>query len=161
LALLKPGEIFGELEVVDENLRGSQSQAHTEVEICILGRQHLLQLMLAKPEMGIRMSKLIGFRRQVIESHLGNLVFKNVLQRLTTLLVELTSQFGQKEPDGIRIDVPLTHQDIADLIGASRATVTEVLDTLQKKGLLQTKRKFLKINKLDEIERLSGYQTGR
>lgn len=154
LALLKPGEIFGELEAVDEGVRDTQAEAHSDVLICVLSRQDLTRLMEAKPELGIRLSKLIGFRRRVIENRLENLVFKSVAQRLVLLLLELADKFGEKDAQGIRIDLPLTHEDLANLIGTARATLTEVLNAFKKEGLLETEGKRITIKKPEGLKLL-------
>ncbi|MBI4373228.1 MAG: Crp/Fnr family transcriptional regulator, partial [Candidatus Omnitrophica bacterium] len=114
LALLKPGDIFGELEAVgEEGSRDEQAEAHSDVFICVLNRNDLMNMMKSKPSLGIRLSKLIGFRRRVIENRMGNLIFKSIPERLSALLTELLGQFGEKTADGVKINIPLTHEDIA------------------------------------------------
>lgn len=154
LALLEPGEIFGELEAVDEGIRDTQAEAHSDVLICVLNRNDLTRLMQAKPELGIRLSKLIGFRRRVIENRLENLLFKSVAQRLVLLLLELADKFGEKDAQGMRIDLPLTHEDLANLIGTARATLTETLNDFKKEGLLETEGKRITIKKPEGLKLL-------
>ena len=78
LAFLKPGEIFGELEVMGETTRDTQAEAHSDLLICVLRRENLMQMMEMKPKLGIQLSKLIGFRRKVIENRLENLIFRSI-----------------------------------------------------------------------------------
>lgn len=137
LTFLKPGEIFGELEAVEDCLRDTQAEAHNDVLICILRQNHLLDFMKTKPELGIRLSKLMGFRRHVIESRLENLVFRSIPQRLAFLLLELGQQFGENNSPALKINIPLTHQDIANLVGAARQTVTETLLDFKSQGLIE------------------------
>lgn len=156
LALLKPGEIFGELEVLGAGETGTQAEAHSDVMICVLRRKDLLGLLQMKPDLGISLSKLIGFRRRVIENRMENLIFRNVPQRLAALFLELKGEFGRNEGDTIKIDVPLTHEDLANLVGSARATVTDVLNDFKKQGIIQTagKRFILKNTKsLEELTR--------
>lgn len=77
LSIIKPGEIFGELEVFNEDSRHTQAVAHSQVLICILKRQELIDMISSNPELGLRLTKIIGFRRRVIENRLENLVFRN------------------------------------------------------------------------------------
>lgn len=155
LALLEPGEIFGELEAVEESVRDAEAEAHTDVLICVLSRGDLMNLVRSKPELGIRLSKLMGFRRRVIENRMENLIYRTIPQRLASLLVELTRQFGEKLPDGIRLSVSLTHEDMASLIGASRATVTEALNELKKQGLIEITGKRITVKQIESLTSLS------
>src|SRR3989344_3010829 len=74
LGLLKSCEIFGELEAVNEEDRQAQAEAHDDLMICVMNRNDFLRLMQSKPELGVRLSKIIGFRRRIIENKLENLI---------------------------------------------------------------------------------------
>lgn len=139
LALLKPGEIFGELEAMGEGTRDGQAEAHSDVLICVLNKNDLMNMLKMKPGLGIRLSKLIGFRRHTIESRLENLVFRSIPEKLASILLELLEQFGEESPEGIKINLSLTHQDLANLIGASRPTVSETLIDFKNEGLIDIK----------------------
>lgn len=154
LALLKPGEIFGELEVVGEGNRDGQAEAHSDVLICALNKNDLMNMMQMKPELGIRLSKLIGFRRHTIENRLENLVFRSIPEKLAALLLELSEQFGEESPEGIKINLSLTHQDLANLIGASRPTVSETLIDFKNKALIDIKGRSLFIKNAARLKSL-------
>ena len=153
MALLKPGEIFGELEALGETKADTQAEAHSDAMICILTRNDLMGLMKAKPELGIRLSKIIGFRRQVIENRMENLIFRNISQRLSSLFIELSEQFGMPGDAGVKITIPLTHEDIANLIGAARATVSETLNEFKNNGLIETSGKCFLIKDMEFLKR--------
>ncbi|MBI4398303.1 MAG: Crp/Fnr family transcriptional regulator [Candidatus Omnitrophica bacterium] len=155
LALLKPGEIFGELDAVSESSRDAQAEAHNDVMICVLARNDLIDLIKAKPELGIRLSKLIGFRRRVLENRIENLIFRSIPQRLALLLLELSEQFGEKSATGINITISLTHQDLANLIGAARATTTEFLNDFKKKSIIEMRGKLIIIKQPEALILLS------
>ena len=155
LALLKPGEIFGELEALGAGETGTQAEAHSDVMICVLRRRDLLGLMQMKPDLGISLSKLIGFRRRIIENRMENLIFRNIPQRLAALFLELKEEFGRNEGDTIKIDIPLTHEDLANLIGSARATVTDVLNDFKRQGIIQTAGKYFILKNDKSLEELS------
>lgn len=155
LGLLKAGEIFGELEAVNEEDRQAQAEAHDDVMICVMNRNDFLRLMQSKPELGVRLSKIIGFRRRIIENKLENLIFKTISQKLGILLLELAEQFGRKEPRGILIDLSLTHQDFANLVAASRTTVTETLQAFREQGFIDIQGRRIRLVKPDALKSLS------
>lgn len=154
LALLKPGEIFGELEALGAGETGTQAEAHSDVMICVLRRKDLLGLMQMKPDLGISLSKLIGFRRRIIENRMENLVFRNIPQRLAALFLELKKEFGRNEGDTIKIDISLTHEDLANLIGSARATVTDVINNFKNQGIIQTAGKYFILKNTKSLEGL-------
>ena len=156
LAFLKPGEIFGELEAVGETTRDTQAEAHSDLLICILRRENLMQMMEMKPRLGIQLSKLIGFRRKVIENRLENLIFRTIPQRLASLLLELAHEFGETNEQAVTINLPLTHQDLANLIGAARPTVTDTFNDFKAKGLVEATGKTITVKNLDALKPLSS-----
>ncbi len=137
LSIIKPGEIFGELEVIDKESRHAQAVAYSHVLICIISRQELIKMISSNPELGLRLTKIIGFRRRVIENRLENLVFRSVIEKLAALLLELKDQFGKETEAGVLIDITLTHKDLANLIGASRTTVSENLCNFITQGIIR------------------------
>lgn len=157
LALLKAGEIFGELEAVNEEDRQAQAEAHDDVMICVMNRNDFLKLMQSKPELGVRLNKIIGFRRRVIENKLENLIFKSIPQKIGILLTELAEQFGKRESRGVLIDLSLTHQDMANLIAASRTTVTEALQSFKDKGFIDMEGKRIRLLKPEALKNLSSF----
>ncbi len=154
LALLKPGEMFGEVEAMDQSRRDTQAEAHSETMICMLGRDDFLRMVQSKPHLGIRLSKLIGWRRRVIENRLENVLFRTTPQKLARLLLDLTEQFGEKTVHGVKITVSLTHNDLANLIGAARATLTETLNDFRREGWIQMQGKSITVLKPDILASL-------
>lgn len=156
LAFLKPGEIFGELEAMGEATRDTQAEAHSDLFICILRREDLMQMMEMKPKLGIQLSKLIGFRRKIIENRLENLIFRSIPQRLASLLIELTHEFGEPAGSAIKINLPLTHQDLANLIGSARPTLSDALTDFQSKGWIDAVGKIITVKNAQALKALSA-----
>lgn len=140
LAFVTPGELFGELSLFDPADRGEYAESATVSTIVRIPRESVQRLMHSELEIAIGVTKLMGFRRQRIENRLRNLLFANNQQRLSHLLLDLAEQFGVVVDGGIRLGLKLSHQEIANLIGSTRETVTLLFGTMKKQGLLQTKR---------------------
>jgi hypothetical protein len=86
---------------------------------------------------------LVGLRRQRIEQRLKNLLFQPLRNRLIHLLVELADRYGRPTPEGLLIDVRLSHQDLAGIVGSSRESVTLGLGELVAEGLLRRRGRRL------------------
>lgn len=83
-----------------------------------------------------------------------NLEYRTVRERIISFLLTMSQRFGQETEDGILIEVPLRHQDIASSINATRETTSRELSALERKGLLENKQSF---TLLKDIEALRKY----
>jgi CRP-like cAMP-binding protein len=94
---------------------------------------------------------LIGSRRQRVEKRLRNLLFRSNRERVIHLLLELCEKYGQMTDDGIALNIRLSHQEMACIIGSTRETVTVVLGQLQKENFLRISRRRVIITDLDRL----------
>src|SRR5690606_25327306 len=78
----------------------------------------------------------VGERRRQIETKLEHLVFRDVQAKLAALLLELGDEYGVDSEDGTQIGLKSTHQEMANLIGSTRETISLTLAQFKKKGLL-------------------------
>jgi CRP/FNR family cyclic AMP-dependent transcriptional regulator len=143
LAILEHGEIFGELALVDEGPRGTIAETLEDTFICVIGRQDFEKLLETKPNLALNVTKLIGLRRKAIEAKVEDLVFRDVSSRLAKLLLELADTYGTQVSNGMRIDVKLTHQELANLIGSTRETTTATLNELKRLGFIEMEKRRL------------------
>ena len=151
ICLLEPGEIFGEVEAMDGTPRETLVQALEPVLVCEITRENFLRFLDRCPAVGIHILKKIGGRLRDIESKFGDLVFQSAPARLAKLLLQLGESMGDREQDRIRLNVRLTHQNLANLIGTSRETVSALLSQFQRQGLLIQDRRQICLLNTDEL----------
>lgn len=156
LALLEPGEIFGELEALDDSPRGALAEALDDTQLCVIQREFFVALIRRKPELSFRLTKLIGFRMRRIESRVEDLVFRDVPARLAHLLIQLSKDHGKGMPEGISLQIKLTHQEMANLIGAIRETVSAILGEWKKEGLIAVEGRRIILYRLDLLQKRAG-----
>jgi CRP-like cAMP-binding protein len=144
LDILGPGEIFGELAVVGEDLRTHSATALDDALICVITRETFEDLLRRHPEMALRVLKLVGLRRRELEMRLEELIFQPVANRLALTLLWQARRHGAKDADG-SVRLPLTQKDLAQLIGASREAVAEQLAEFKRAGLLQTSYRAIRL----------------
>jgi CRP/FNR family transcriptional regulator len=144
LDILGPGEIFGELALVDEEHRSHSAEAIDDVLVCIIKREDFEGILQRHPEMALRVLKLIGLRRRELEMRLEDLVFQPLAGRLALALLWQAQRHGVTETDG-SIRIPLTQSDLANLIGASREAVSEQLKEMKLLGLIKTSYRNIKL----------------
>jgi len=156
MAILHPGDIFGELEVLDDSPRDSMAEALEDTSLCVMRRQDFESLLKRRPDLTVRLTKLIGLRLKRIENRVEDLVFKDVPSRLAGLLLQLSQEFGVKEERGLRLHTKVTHQEMANLIGSTRETVTATLGDFRRAGLVELDRHEIIIKNLQGLANLSS-----
>ncbi len=154
--ILEPGEVFGELEVLEGLPRETAAEALDDAMICVIRREDFDRYLAMHPNITVKLTKLIGLRLRRIQSRIEDLVFRDVPARLAHLLVELSKSDSAQEPRGIRIKAKLTHQEMANLIGCSRETVSATLGQFRDEGLVQLDGRTLTILDLKGLSRLLG-----
>lgn len=142
LGFIDPGEIFGELTLLDSAAKreGTAEAAEKSVVVAI-PKNELLAIVQKYPSIVLGVTKLIGLRRQRVERRLRNLLFRSNRDRVIHLLLELTEKYGRRSEAGVELQIRLSHQEMASIIGSTRETVTVVLGQLQNEGLLTIARR--------------------
>ena len=122
LAFIEPGELFGELAVIEQGQREEYAEAVEQSTVLLIPADEMQRLMATFPEGTLGVTKLIGLRRKRIERRLKYLLFHYNRDRLIHLLLELADTYGKPLGRQIELGIKLTHQDLASIIGSmSRA----------------------------------------
>jgi len=149
LALIDPGELFGELAIYSDGAaRDEYAEAADPTTVVMIPGPEIQRLMETRIDLSLGITKLIGMRRQRIERRLKNLLFRSNLERLTHLILELVEQYGHDTPNGMEITIKLSHQDLANIIGSTRESVTVLLGQLERNGLIRRSRRKLVVSDL-------------
>ncbi len=145
LAFIEQGELFGELALLDGDTRQEYAETVEASEVLVIPRADILALMEKRPDLALSITKLIGLRRRRIESRLRNLLFLPSRERMAHILLELAEAHGDRNGIRVEIRIPLSHQDIASLIGVTRETATLTLGQMQNEGLVEVTRRRVAI----------------
>jgi CRP/FNR family transcriptional regulator/CRP/FNR family cyclic AMP-dependent transcriptional regulator len=153
LAILGPGDCFGELAIIDGGPRSASVVAMEQVETLMLGRSEFLAFFRSNSEAAERlMINLARIIRRVNED-IGDLAFLDLPGRLAKKLLELADAHGEpiEGGKGIEISVPLTQEEIAGMIGATRPSVNKVLGWYEDQGAIQRRGRKIAILKPDVL----------
>ncbi len=151
LAFIEPGELFGELSVLHDDVRDEYAEAVEKSTIVLIPGEHFRELMERHASVSVGVTKLIGLRRRRIERRLKYLLFRSNRERLVHLLLELAETYGRKTNDGLLLDIKLSHQDLANVIGSTRETVTVTLGELQAEGRLVLGRRRIVLTDVNQL----------
>ncbi len=152
--ILEPGEVFGELDVLEDSPRSTSAETLDDVLICVIPRKDFDRYLSMHPNVTVKLTKLIGLRLKKIQSRIEDLVFRDVPARLAHLLSELSKTDGIADKQGVRLKVKLTHQEMANLIGCSRETVSTTMGQFRDQGLIHMDGRTVTILKPEALSRL-------
>lgn len=135
LAILKAGDFFGEMLFVD-NHRELEAQALEDSVILTIDGRKFLNFAKEVPEAMLKLVGLFLRRIQRAQQRLKDLAFKDLEACLARTLLRLSREHGHRTAEGIAISLKLTHQELAELVGSTRESVTLALNRLQREGML-------------------------
>lgn len=155
LALLYPGDIFGELAVVDDAPRDHLAEAYDDCVICAMSRDAVMRLIRQSPAIGFQITKLIGLRLRTLRSRVEELLCKSAHARVAHALLELASRHGVADADGILISLRLSQADLGRLVGLSRETVNAILQEWREQRLIQVDRRSIRLRDPDRLRQVA------
>jgi len=126
------------MPLLGERLCNADAEALEDCTLCVMSEAHIGQLVLLKPQVALRMLATLGRRLAESEARLEDLAYKSVRARLASVLLRLG-----REHEGVAEGV--THQELGDMVGAYRETVTKTLDELRAAGLVELGRRRIRL----------------
>jgi CRP/FNR family transcriptional regulator len=136
LDILKAGDVFGEMALVVTDAAPIYAQALEAAVVETVPRFAVEEAMRNRPALALEIARVVGQRRNSLERRLESQVFQSVPQRLRELLLDLAERFGKERAEGTLIDIPLSQQDLGNLIGGSREIVSLTLSELRRRGVV-------------------------
>ena len=124
LSILGPGEMFGELSLFDPGPRTSTATAVTDSKLLSLSHEKLIPWLKGNPDVSLHLLARLAQRLRRTNEAVGDLVFSDVPGRVAKALIDLGSRFGKVTDEGLFVHHDLTQEELAQLVGASRETVT-------------------------------------
>jgi CRP/FNR family transcriptional regulator, cyclic AMP receptor protein len=152
LALLDPGDLFGELAPA-QLPAPVRAEAFDRAIVCSIERTLFEEIVRNTPDVALKVIHALARRLRAAEQEIEDLALRDVPARLASLLLRLAEGYGEEHERGVRLSFRLTHQDLAHMIGSTRETVTMTMNRFRDDGLISVDRRTLII--LDR-ERLGG-----
>jgi len=151
LAILGPGEMFGELSLFDPGPRTATATAIAETQLLALGHEDLDSFLLGRPAVAANLLTALARRLRRANETLADLVFTDVPGRVAKALLDLSIRFGRPAEDGVLVAHDLTQEELAQLVGASRETVNKALADFASRGWIHLEARAVV---LTDVERL-------
>jgi CRP-like cAMP-binding protein len=154
IAIINPGEIFGEMAYLDEAQRTDYAVTVEPSMICAINKNDLESFIQKNPELNLKLTKILGLKLRSFSERIEDLIFKDANQRIASFILRYAEKNGRKIGDQIFVKPFLKHQNIGELTACSRQTVNYFLTDLRNKGIIDFDRGKLIINRIEEIKKL-------
>lgn len=156
LELIPPMDFFGGLAVLRGFPYPANAVAMEDTEVLKISRSNLLRLLDRFPNLMFCMAANIGDRIKNSHETLKNIALERVESRIASLLIKLSDKAGKRADDGIIIDLKLTKQDIAEMVGTTVETSIRTMSKFKKLNLITSKAGKIVIKDIDKLKSL-GY----
>lgn len=153
LAVLGPGDMFGELSLFDPGPRTATASAVTDSAVLGLGNTDLNPWLVGRPEVAQKLLQALAHRLRRTNEAMSDLVFADVPGRVAKALLDLGEKFGSKTEAGIYVNHDLTQEELAQLVGASRETVNKALADFVSRGWLKLETRSVELLDLDRLSK--------
>ena len=136
-----PGEYFGEMSLIDRQPRAASVMTVEPARLMIISRGDFMRCLASNPEIALNLIEPMTSRIRMLAQNVSNLALLDVYGRVARTLLQNAS-----EEDGVMMTGKLTQQEIADMVGASRAMVSRILKDLRTGGYIDVEKKRIIIN---------------
>jgi len=154
LRYVRPGQLFGELAVLRERPREAFAETRAASTILYTPRAAFVATLRAHNPVLYALAKTVAGHVVDYQSRAEDLVFLDVRRRLARFLVRTGREHGQRNGEALTLSLPLTHAEIASVIGTARQTVTRHLNAFARAGLIRRRGGQLSLADLPRLEAL-------
>ena len=153
LAILGPGEMFGELSLFDPGPRTATATAVAETQVVSMGHEQLKDFLSTRPGVASTLLAALARRLRRTNEVLADLVFTDVPGRVAKALLDLAARFGRPVDEGLLVAHDLTQEELAQLVGASRETVNKALADFASRGWLRLEARAVLLLDVERLRR--------
>jgi len=151
--LLKEGEMFPHIGFFDDGPYPASAEVIQEATLLNIRLDDFERIILESPQIAMKLMRIMGRKMMALQQRLQELISDDVYERVVHNLLRLAEESGKQKEGALVIEMPITHQDFANMVGASRESINRIFNRLKKENLLKSDRQSIAI--LD-IERLRG-----
>lgn len=151
LIIFKPQDFFPMNWVFNNNYNSHYFSAMTPVELWRCPKEKFVAFLKANPDVFFELASHISLRLGGLLQRMEYLAFGNAHEKVASILAICAERFGEKSAKGIRIPIPLTHKDLAMLVGMTRETVSIEMKKLERKGLIEDNKRSIVVTNMEKL----------
>jgi CRP/FNR family cyclic AMP-dependent transcriptional regulator len=155
LSILRAGDSFGEMSLFDGEARSANCLAVEPTTLLVLGREDLLRHLANHPRTALNLLGEMARRLRRADESIAQLALCDVNERLVRRLVSLAKEEGSESPEGVLVRRRPTQQELANMIGSCRETISRAFNQLAREGLIIPRGRALVVTRalIDKIEK--------
>lgn len=158
LYVFSDGDFLGEQYLLREQEAGYTVEALEKVKVCMLSKSQFRQLLTLHSDISVKIIKELGIRMNRLENTMQSMGIRSVDARISSLLLDFSSKYGEQTSDGILIRLPLSREGIANYLGIARETVSRKLMQMENEGSIRSvSNKLLLILNEEVLKESSDY----
>jgi CRP/FNR family transcriptional regulator, cyclic AMP receptor protein len=153
LIIRKPGEILGLTWAITGQDRHIIYSTLASTTLLQISRDQFTDFLRTNPKAALPLLDMLVDMYRLHSERILNLEYRTVRERLVSFLLTTAKRFGRDTPDGLRLEVPLRHQDIASSISATRETTGRELSALERQGLLNSAQSVITLKDVGKLRK--------
>lgn len=155
LNVINPGEIFGELALLDGKPRSNDTAAIEDTLLLVVERRHFVPFLTRHPDLMFRLLTVLCEKLRRTSTALEEIALFDLPVRLARVLLKLAENYGRQTPAGIRIEMKLSQRDLSNLVAASRESVNKQLRTWRENNTVAMDGGLIVLQRPQELQRLT------
>jgi CRP/FNR family cyclic AMP-dependent transcriptional regulator len=156
LNTINPGEVFGEIALLDGKPRSADATAIEDTTLLVLERRHFLPFLSTHPDLMLRLLEVLCGKLRRTSVALEEIALFDLPARLARVLIKLAVDYGRQNEGGIRIDVKLSQRDLSTLVASSRESINKQLRAWRDTGVVDMDAGYIVVRRPEELERMLG-----
>ncbi len=152
LHILNEGHVFAEVTLFTNTTYPATAEVLEDTQIGIIKNSDLEKLIVENPMLSLELIKYLNNRLVEAQNKVRNLALYDTFGRTAQALVKLAEEHGKKTDRGIELDIRISRQELADIVGTTRETVIRVLAAFKKEKSIELEKTNIIITKIDKIK---------
>lgn len=152
ISLLHPGDMFPHVGFFDHSPYPATVEVVQDANVIVIRIDDFEEVLMKSPSIAIKVMKIMGQKLIALQERVQDFISKDVQHRIIHSLVRIASEHGEDRENGIYIDIPITNQDFANMVGTSRESINRILNQFKKKKLISADRQGILIHDLEELQ---------
>ncbi|MGM0501557.1 MAG: Crp/Fnr family transcriptional regulator [Bacillota bacterium] len=152
LTIIKPGNIFAEVVLFGNANYPATAVALEESKLHLIRSRDMEQIIKDNPEIALKLLDVMSKRLRRAQKLVRDMGLKDTTCRTASLLIYLAQEYGTEINDKIKIDLKLTQQELANMIGTTRETISRVLNKFKDEDIITTYKRKMVISDLEELK---------
>jgi CRP-like cAMP-binding protein len=151
LNIIRPGEVFGEIALLDGRARTANATAMSDCELIVIERREFIPFLRSEPDVTLKLMEILCSRLRKTSEQVQDVTFLNLSTRLAKTLLRLTANIEPSAPK-----LAITQREISQIVGRSRESTNKQLRAWAKRGWIRLERGSVTVLKAEKLEEIAA-----